>query len=125
MYLLKDVVSNIITITENKTKMKTRIKIIAAIILIGLFTLTSCMKKPMACFDASSTTINAGQTVSFSSSCSMDAHHFEWSFGDGGTSTDANPSHVYNTAGSYTVKLKTMSKNGNKMDETTKTITVN
>lgn len=101
------------------------IRIAFVTMMIGIAALTSCMKKPMACFDASSTTIKAGETASFSSTCSMDAHHYEWDFGDGGTSTDANPTHVYNTAGSYTVKLKTMSMNGKKMDETSKTITVN
>ncbi len=28
-----------------------------------------------------------------------------WAFGDGGTSTQLNPAHTYNTAGNYTVKL--------------------
>ena len=32
---------------------------------------------------------------------------YQWSFGDGGTSTLQTPSHVYNTAGSYTVTLIT------------------
>ena len=105
--------------------MKAKLKIVAMIALVGLLGFTSCQKKPMACFDASPTTISAGQSVSFTSTCSMDAHHYEWEFGDGGTSMDANPTHTYNTAGSYTVKLKTMSKNSKKMDETSKTITVN
>ncbi len=105
--------------------MKAKIKIIAMIALVGIISLSSCMKKPMACFYATPTTISAGQSVSFTSTCSMDAHHYEWEFGDGGASRDANPSHTYNTSGSYTVKLKTMSKNSKKMDETSKTITVN
>jgi len=105
--------------------MKTKIKIISVIAIVALLGFSSCQKKPMACFDASPTTISAGQSVSFTSACSMDAHHYEWEFGDRGTSMDANPTHTYNTAGSYTVKLKTMSKNSKKMDETSKTITVN
>ncbi len=105
--------------------MKVTIKIASMLAIVGLLCLTSCQKEPMACFDASPTTISAGQSVSFTSTCSMDAHHYEWEFGDGGTSMDANPSHTYNTAGSYTVKLKTMSKKSNKMDEISKTITVN
>lgn len=105
--------------------MKATIKIASMVAILSIIGLASCMKKPMACFEASPTTINAGQSVSFTSTCSMDAHHYEWEFGDGGTSMDANPSHTYSTAGSYTVKLKTMSKNSKKMDETSKTITVN
>lgn len=30
---------------------------------------------------------------------------YEWSFGDGSQSTDINPTHVFNTAGNYTVTL--------------------
>ena len=37
---------------------------------------------------------------------------YQWLFGDGGTSTAANPSHVYNTTGSYTVTLITTSSFG-------------
>jgi PKD repeat protein len=44
--------------------------------------------------------------VSFSSAGSYDPDgtitSYAWSFGDGGTSTDANPAHVYQTAGTYT-----------------------
>jgi PKD repeat protein len=30
---------------------------------------------------------------------------FSWNFGDGTTSTAINPTHLYNTPGTYTVKL--------------------
>jgi gliding motility-associated-like protein len=30
---------------------------------------------------------------------------YQWTFGDGGTSTATNPTHIYNAAGSYTVRL--------------------
>jgi gliding motility-associated-like protein len=38
--------------------------------------------------------------------------NWEWNFGDGNTSTNANPSHVYSTPGSYTVKLYGADVNG-------------
>jgi glucose/arabinose dehydrogenase len=48
-------------------------------------------------------------TVAFSSAGSADpeggALTYRWDFGDGGTSTAANPSHTYTTAGSYSPKL--------------------
>jgi glucose/arabinose dehydrogenase/PKD repeat protein len=48
-------------------------------------------------------------TVAFSSAGSSDpeggALTFRWAFGDGGTSTQANPSYTYNTAGNYTATL--------------------
>lgn len=36
---------------------------------------------------------------------STNAATYLWSFGDGNTSTDQNPEHTYDTAGTYTVKL--------------------
>ncbi len=37
---------------------------------------------------------------------------YNWNFGDGGTSTLANPSHSYTTAGTYTVRLITTNSTG-------------
>ncbi|MBI2268736.1 MAG: PKD domain-containing protein [Bacteroidetes bacterium] len=45
---------------------------------------------------------------------------WQWSFGDGGASTQQNPSHIYTTTGTYTVKLIV----GCPMDSIIKTITV-
>jgi len=48
-------------------------------------------------------------TAAFSSAGSSDPYglplSYSWDFGDGTTSTSANPSHVYATAGTYTAKL--------------------
>ncbi len=45
-----------------------------------------------------------GLTVTFTNT-STDGASYNWSFGDGGTSTTANPSHTYAVEGSYTVTL--------------------
>lgn len=37
---------------------------------------------------------------------------WDWSFGDGGTSTQQNPSHTYTSAGTYQVKLKITDNDG-------------
>jgi PKD repeat protein len=103
--------------------MKTQFKLFG-MLFVAILTFSSCQKEPMACADVPATG-TVGQSVNFNASCSMDAHHYEWNFGDGGTSMEANPTHTYNTAGTYTVKLKTMSKNSKKMDETSKSITIN
>src|SRR5262249_55674317 len=50
---------------------------------------------------------------------------FNWNFGDGGTSNAVNPTHLYPTPGTYTIKLVAIDTNTcNKIDSTTFTITV-
>jgi PKD repeat protein len=48
--------------------------------------------------------INGGEVVF--ENLSLGASSFTWSFGDGNTSTDSNPVHVYQEAGTYTVQLE-------------------
>lgn len=50
-------------------------------------------------------------TVNFTSSASG-AASYTWNFGDGGTSTVANPSHTYTTTGSFTVSLSVANSAG-------------
>ncbi|MCH8986671.1 PKD domain-containing protein, partial [Patescibacteria group bacterium] len=42
-----------------------------------------------------------------------------WEFGDGETSTEANPAHIYKQAGTYTVRLTITSTDGKTYTETT------
>lgn len=51
------------------------------------------------------------------------AAQWQWSFGDGSTSNQQNPTHVYNAPGQYQVHLQTTSSTGC-VDDTTITITV-
>jgi large repetitive protein len=63
---------------------------------------------PTASFTISDTVPNVGQPVSFTASVTdepADTHTFEWTFGDGGTSSAQNPSHTYTSAGPQTVTL--------------------
>ncbi len=57
-----------------------------------------------------------GVAVSFSSSGSTDPDgtiaNYAWSFGDGGTSTLANPTHAYASAGTYTPSLTVTDNQG-------------
>lgn len=46
----------------------------------------------------------SGSDVSFSLSSTIAPDTISWDFGDGATSDDANPSHTYAVAGTYTVK---------------------
>ncbi len=50
---------------------------------------------------------------------------FSWDFGDGSSSTDDNPTHLYSNVGTYTIKLRAFdSTSCNKVDSATFTITV-
>ena len=109
------------------------------IFLAGLFFLMSCNDDdpaevpppPKACFEASKTTVKVGVEISFSN-CSQNAVEYRWDFGDGNTSTESAPSHVYTEAGSYTVKLLAgtdsdtngVLEEGDEADATTETIQV-
>lgn len=64
---------------------------------------------PVALAQANLTSGKAPLTVSFSSSSSYDPDgnitSYSWNFGDGTTSSQPNPSHAYQSAGSYTATL--------------------
>lgn len=53
-----------------------------------------------------------GHAVFTNSTTGTGAFTYLWSFGDGGTSTLANPTHDYTSIGSYTVKLTVVDGNG-------------
>ncbi|RYD53204.1 MAG: PKD domain-containing protein [Sphingobacteriales bacterium] len=60
--------------------------------------------KPTGNFTAAPLQVCAGQPVAFSNA-SSGASTYDWNFGDGGTSTDQNPSYVYGSAGTYSITL--------------------
>ena len=59
---------------------------------------------PTAAFDLFSP-IMLGETAVFTNTSAGDNLQYVWDFGDGATSTDTNPSHVYTATGTYTVTL--------------------
>ncbi|MBN1696541.1 MAG: PKD domain-containing protein [Spirochaetales bacterium] len=61
--------------------------------------------KITADFSASKTMGPVSLTVMFSDESKGDVSSWEWDFGDGGSATIRNPSHVYDEAGVYTVRL--------------------
>ena len=76
--------------------------------------------RPMADFSATSTSGNEPLSVTFTNaSTSYDGiTSWSWDFGDGGTSTKQNPTHIYTSDGIYTVTLTVTEADG---DSDTKT----
>lgn len=62
------------------------------------------INEPTADFIALNPTACSGVAVQFANN-STGADSYFWTFGDGNTSTAANPSHTYNVPGTYTVSL--------------------
>ncbi|OQP63157.1 hypothetical protein A3860_25020 [Niastella vici] len=68
--------------------------------------------KPVASFTSSSTySCSVPATIQFTNT-TAGSTGWHWDFGDGSTSTNANPKHVYTTFGIYTVKLIVTGSNG-------------
>ena len=61
--------------------------------------------------EADFTTSIDGKTVTFTDA-STDAETYAWEFGDGNTSTEASPTHTYETNGSYVAKLTVSNGSG-------------
>jgi PKD repeat protein len=60
---------------------------------------------PVAAFNASPLFGTAPLKVQFTDNSTNNPTSWVWDFGDGENSTEQNPSHIYASAGSYTVKL--------------------
>jgi hypothetical protein len=97
-------------------------KRLTLILLVLPLILTSCRIEPVAGFFTSEVNVEVGDEVYFTNN-SLDARYFEWDFGDGTSSTDVNPIHVYLASGTYTVTLSAISKR-NHIDRAYQDITV-
>ena len=73
-------------------------------IVVDELKLTSDRLAPVAAMKADVRSGFAPLTVKFSDDSKM-ATSWAWDFGDGGTSTEKNPTHTFATVGKYTVKL--------------------
>lgn len=80
---------------------------------------------PVANFSATPTTGNAPLNVIFSDLTANTPTSWNWNFGDGGTSSLQNPSHTYNTAGTYTISLTATNTNGSDIEIKNNYINVN
>ncbi len=79
---------------------------------------------PVAQFTGSPTFGVAPLTVAFTNTSTGSITSYAWTFGDGGTSTAASPSHVYAAAGVYTVSLTVTGPGGSNTQTRSNYVTV-
>lgn len=103
--------------------MKKYLTKISLIAIIAVLFFSSCQKEPQPSFTASQTSAYVGDDINFTNN-TVDGETYSWDFGDGNTSTDANPTHSYSEAGIFSVKLTAYSKNGKKQTDFTSTIEI-
>ncbi|MCB9451774.1 MAG: PKD domain-containing protein [Anaerolineaceae bacterium] len=75
-------------------------------------TVTQPPNAPVAAFSSDKSSGEVPLTVSFTNQSTGDISGYSWDFGDGGTSTDQNPTYTYQTAGTYTVVLNVTGPGG-------------
>ena len=85
---------------------------------------TTSGNAPIANFVASQTNIEEGTSITFTDNSTNIPTTWSWDFGDGNTSTEQNPSHIYNTEGSYSVSLTANNTYGSDTETKTDYITV-
>ncbi|MFX1377183.1 MAG: PKD domain-containing protein [Promethearchaeota archaeon] len=95
-----------LTVTDSDGDSDTETKVDFIIVVVDL--------QPVAEFEADQTTIYEGESVAFTFTGSVGngPATFAWDFGDGATSTVRDPTHIYATAGTYTVSLTVTDSDG-------------
>lgn len=86
--------------------------------------ITGCQVAPVTNFTADKTTSCDG-TIKFTDKSTSAPTSWAWDFGDGGTSTQQNPTYTYKAAGTYTVKLVATNAFGKDDEVKTSFITIN
>ncbi|WOX55907.1 PKD domain-containing protein [Methanoculleus palmolei] len=87
-------------------------------------TLSDADDPPTADFTANATTLAVEEAVAFTDTSANSPTAWSWDFGDGGTSTEQNSVHAYQTAGTYTVGLTATNAFGNDTETKTDYVTV-
>ena len=86
---------------------------------------TSQVIAPVASFSGTPTSGTVPLTVNFTDTSTNNPNRWSWNFGDNTTSTSQNPSHIYNSVGTYTVSLTAFNNAGSNTSTKTSYITVN
>jgi len=79
---------------------------------------------PVAEFSASPTIACPGNTVNFSNLSTGTIASYNWSFGDGATSSTANPTHAYASPGQYSISLTVEGPGGSDTETKTNYVTI-
>ena len=79
---------------------------------LSILAALASVSTPTASFTASTPNPAANVVVLFTDTSSGGPTSWSWDFGDGGTSTDRNASHVYALPGSFTVRLTATNSSG-------------
>jgi len=85
---------------------------------------TIAYSAPLASFSASAVSGSAPLAINFINSSTGSITSYSWTFGDGTTSTSANPAKVYSNAGTYTVALTVTGPGGSNTKTLSNYITV-
>lgn len=100
---------------------------LASLMIATILIFSRCSKEkadpPVAGFSITGTNMTAPAKISFTNS-SINAVGYSWNFGDGSTSNDENPTHIYQTGGTYTVTLEATGGPNAGITKTSKTITI-
>jgi PKD repeat protein len=91
---------------------------------VGYINVAAPPLAPGADFTANTVAGVAPLNVQFSDQSTGSPNAWAWIFGDGGTSSQRNPSHTYTTAGSFTVSLTVSNSSGQTMQSRFGYITV-
>lgn len=105
-----------------KTKLNTILilfSILSLVILVGCEEDDTTADAPYTLFTFEVTDL----TVTFVNGSVDDPESYAWDFGDGQTSTEVNPTHTYQEAGTYTVVLTASNSTGDNQFERTVTVT--
>jgi PKD repeat protein len=78
----------------------------------GRFYINRNCSTPFASFHVPTKEICAGESIGFVDQSENSPTNFKWSFGDGDSSNLQNPTHVYNTAGTYNIRLDVSNASG-------------
>lgn len=99
-------------------------KVISILFLVLFVLLVTCEEEknpPTASFQHKSNSYEVGDTIYFTSTSGF-ADEYEWNFGDGNSSTEENPFHIYDLSWTYDVTLKVTNQDG--ANETTQSIDI-